>query len=202
MALTFTLQNYRSTTPNAVPTLADGQLGVNMVDRKLYYGYGGTSYLLCNGNTTSTVSSTPPSSPVAGSQWVDSASNLAYTYDATRSAWLGNAITCVWTYSGATKGAYLKNQNLNFTGNGYTFPWKVMLVGMSVAIRTGDLTHSFLVKVDLATQYTATLNNSLTGAWTNLSLPIVVGSTVSVYIDSSGSNTYDTMAMVIARIQY
>lgn len=150
----------KSTTPGAIPLvgdLAQGELAVNVADRKLYTNNG--SAIVSLGIY---VNATAPSSPIEGDLWYDTATDSLKSYDG--SAWSGGAASALSALTDVTVTALTDGEVL-VSASGVWINQTLAEAGIAAATHThaaSDITSGTLADARVAasnvTQHQATLS--------------------------------------------
>lgn len=141
-----------------------------------------------------------PANPKAGDVYYDTADEVLYTYDATRSAWLGPPVQVTANNISAATTMYLRFGNQISSGTrGWPTPYAFKIVGGAIssgAAATADLQ----ARVAAASQgVVVALAGGTTAASTSTNIDIAAGVELALYLTASVGTPSAVIATIIIR---
>lgn len=143
---------------------------------------------------------TPPSSPTAGMKYYDTVDECEYTYDATRSAWLGPSFVVTANNISAAATMYLRFGNQISSGSrGWPTPFPLRIVGGAIssgASATADLE----ARLGGASQgVVVSLAASTNGYSTSTDISFAAGVELALFLTASSGTPSAVIADLVVR---
>ncbi len=143
---------------------------------------------------------TAPANPKAGDVYYDTGDEVEYTYDATRSAWLGPPVQVTANNISAAATMYLRFGNQISSGTrGWPTPYAFVIVGGAIS-STASATADLQARVAAASQgVVVSLAAATVGTSTSTNISIAAGVELALFLTASSGTPSAVIATIIIR---